>query len=77
MFDNGSLKEDPVKSHEMIDRLLFKMQEGNELRSFVEEFPLIQVINSVWDRIVQVSRSLKTETYVAMVTNLESMQGFT
>lgn len=54
MFDDGHLKDDPVKSQGVIDRLLFRLGMGNENKPPTNDPPLIQVINSVWDRIFKV-----------------------
>ncbi|OQD85463.1 hypothetical protein PENANT_c010G01167 [Penicillium antarcticum] len=50
-FDNGSLRDNPVESQKIIDCLLFRMEEGNELSQEFEKDPLLQVHNSVWERI--------------------------
>ncbi|KAJ5320443.1 terpene cyclase [Penicillium antarcticum] len=50
-FDNGSLRDNPVESQKIIDCLLFRMKEGNELSQEFEKDPLLQVHNSVWERI--------------------------
>ncbi|PKY05071.1 pentalenene synthase [Aspergillus campestris IBT 28561] len=48
-FDNGGLKDDPVRAQELVDRLLAGMAEDKG-QSHYEEDPLVRVHNSVWDR---------------------------
>ncbi|KAE8146500.1 pentalenene synthase [Aspergillus avenaceus] len=55
-FDNGALKDDPVQAQQLVDRLLAGMVD--EAASIHEEDPLIQIHDSVWDRISKVAASL-------------------
>ncbi|KAL2844769.1 terpene synthase metal binding domain protein [Aspergillus pseudoustus] len=61
MFDNGSLREDPTRAQDVIESLLAGMGMGMDSsrpstrsKSRADD-PLIQVHNSVWERIVRAS----------------------
>ncbi|KAL2813229.1 terpene synthase metal binding domain protein [Aspergillus granulosus] len=61
VFDNGSLREDPTRAQEVIENLLAGMgmdlaasRSSHQSQSRADD-PLIQVHNSVWDRIVKAS----------------------
>lgn len=70
MFDNGHLKDDIVSSQNMIDRLLFRLQLGNENEAMPGDPPLIQVVNSVWDRILKVRSILVGKLLIHMCTDI-------
>lgn len=56
VFDNGHLKDDLENGQIMIDALLHKMGADNVTIPAPLQDPLIDVHNSVWDRIVKVCR---------------------
>ncbi|KAF9061647.1 pentalenene synthase [Rhodocollybia butyracea] len=49
-FDNGGLRDDPERAQELIDRLLGGMVDDEE-PPMDDEYPLVRVHNSVWDRV--------------------------
>jgi hypothetical protein len=54
VFDNGGLKDDPVRAQQLIDSLLAGMGEGAQLPAEADS-PLVRVHNTVWQRVAQVS----------------------
>ena len=51
VFDNGHLRENPVEAQKMMDSLLSGMRREE---SKISKVPLIEVHDSVWQRIVKV-----------------------
>lgn len=52
MFDNGYLRQDPVRGQEMMTKLLSIMSDGEEQRK--PESSLIEVHDTIWLRVLQV-----------------------
>jgi hypothetical protein len=71
VFDNGVLKDDLVNSQKMVDALLSTMRQGSE-RSEARESKdkLIEVHDTVWERLVKVSLSLLNLWYLYISDSL-------
>ena len=59
MFDNGPL----IKGQELLDSLLSIMQEDNKMKPRGEKNPLVEVHDSVWERVVEVRASITQEVF--------------
>ncbi|KAE8381454.1 isoprenoid synthase domain-containing protein [Aspergillus bertholletiae] len=55
MFDNGGLKNDPVRAQKLVNTLLSGMQDNRTVSDDSKEHLLVQVHNSVWSRFAKAS----------------------
>ncbi|KAF7159079.1 hypothetical protein CNMCM5623_004312 [Aspergillus felis] len=55
MFDNGGLKDDPLRAQQLIDSLLAGMRDEGAQPPSERESPLVRVHNTVWRRVAQAS----------------------
>lgn len=75
MFDEGSLKDDPEKAGQEMQKLLAAMATIDPEKELSQSSPLVEVHNSVWFRIAKVSHQFIFHQHIAD-NDLESLQGF-
>lgn len=59
MFDEGSLKDDPEKAGQELQNLLAAMVTTDSEKKLPQVSPIVQVHNSVWFRIAEVTHQFK------------------
>lgn len=59
VFDNGSLKDNPILAQAMVTQLLAGMgSQISETSTDLSKTPLLEIHDEIWSRISQVSRLL-------------------